>query len=479
MRLVSDRSPAADGGVPSAVPAPGLRAGVLGRRWRQIAVGLAVAALAELCVGVVGLAQLRSADHPVTTRTGVAAAAPRAATVPDAATARAVAIGDLLERRSRALLHRDRAGWLRDLDPSATSLRRRQSALFDNLAAVPLASWQYVLHPEASRPLAASALRRYAEPVWAPAVDLRYALRAVDTEPTLRPQVLTFVRHGGRWYLTADDDAAADGTHTWRGLWDFGPVVVRHGSSSLILAHPSNAGRLAVFADTVDSAVPRVTSIWGRGWSRQVAVLIPDSTAEMAQLVGPQFALSRIAAVAVADYADPRIGLARGQRVVVNPDNIERLGVLGRRVVLLHEITHVATRAVTADTMPTWLVEGFADYVGYRDSGLPVGLVAQELRAAVRRGGWRGTLPSDADFRADAPGLAVAYEEAWLACRLIADRAGEAGLVRLYRQVGTASGPATGSGRASPLDAALRAVLHMSAKDFLAQWSQAVRAQLG
>ncbi|GAA3421382.1 hypothetical protein GCM10018952_67820 [Streptosporangium vulgare] len=40
--------------------------------------------------------------------------------------------------------------------------------------------------------------------------------------------------------------------------------------------------------------------------------------------------------------------------------------------------------------------------------------------------------PGPADFAPGAPRLAQAYEEAWLACRFVAERFGEKALVRLY-----------------------------------------------
>lgn len=441
-----------------------------------MAVLLAVAAVAEFVTGVGALTRLRTADG-VAAPAAAHGAAPRVAPapLPDGADAddRAAAVRGLLDHRATALLHRDRAGWLAGIDPRATAFRTSESTVFDNLAAVPLAGWQYAVEPGASRALPAATLARYGGEVWVPQVTLRYGLRGVDAELTDRPELLTFVRRAGRWYLAADGDVATDGTRSWRGLWDFGRVVARRGRSSLVLAHPGNAGRLATFVAAADAAVPRVSAVWGTGWSRAVALLIPDDAREMSQLVGSRFALARIAAVSIADYADPRTDTARGQRVVINPANLDRLGPTGRRIVLQHEITHVASRGVTGPGMPTWLVEGFADYVGYRDSGLPVPVIGQELHAAVRHGGWPGRLPADADFRGDSPGLAVAYEEAWFACLIVAGRVGIAGLVRLYRLVGTstAAGPAA-------VDAALRQVLHESTAQFIAEWKHDVQTEL-
>ena len=304
-------------------------------------------------------------------------------------------------------------------------------------------------------------------------MTLRYALRGIDPAPTARPLVLTFVPRRGRWLLAADNRTTATGVRTWRGPWERGPLVVLRGRHSLVLAHPANAGRLRVFADAVDAAVPRVTRVVGTRWPRRVAVIIPDDQREMAELVGERLALGKIAAVAVADSVDPSSGQARGQRVVVNPANVDRLGPLGRRVVLQHEVTHVATRGITGHGTPIWLVEGFADWVGYLGTELPPRLVGDELRAQVRSGRWPGRLPTAADFRGDSPRLAVAYEEAWSACRLIAARAGPAGLLRFYRAVGTSDDPA------AAVDRELRRAIGVGSARFAAEWQRGVRAEFG
>lgn len=444
-------------------------------RRRRLAAVFALAAVAQLGVSVASLPRFSLADWAGPRLASVAVGPrPDPAPVPGAAAAsRDAAVRTLLDRHARALLVRDRAGWLAGIDPAAKAFRARQAALFDNLGGVPLASWQYRLDPAVSRQLTPAAARRYrSAPIWVPSVTLRYGLRAVDSEPTERPQILTFVLRAGRWYLAADADPVADGGTTWRGLWDFGPVVVLRGRSSLILAHPANVERLQGFADAVDAAVPRVTAVWGPAWSKQVAVLIPDGSTEMAALVGAQFALARIAAVSIADYADAQADRARGQRVVINPTNLDRLGSLGRRIVLQHEITHVASRGVTGANLPTWLVEGFADFVGYRDSGVPDSVIGQDLRALLRSGSWPGRLPADGDFRGNSARLAAAYEEAWSACRLIAARIGVPGLVRFYRAAGTTPG----AGPAA-VDAALQTYLHLSTAQFVAQWRRAVQTE--
>jgi hypothetical protein len=401
-------------------------------------------------------------------RTRAAAAATQPADAADrAAGARLRSVRTLLAARATALLRHDRVGWLAGLDPAAATLRTRQAAFVTDIAAVPLGTWRYTVEPgdEAGRSERGGG--------WTVRVTLHYALRDADPAATDRPLVLTFVDRAGRWLITADDHAAPDGTTTWRGPWEHGRLLVRAGASSLMLAHPANAHRLAAFVATVDDVVPRVRAAVGGRLPRRVAVLIPDDEEEMSSLVGEKLVLDTIAAVAVADSVDTERDTALGQRIVVNPANIDRLGQLGRRVVLAHEVTHLAFRGFTGPRTPIWLVEGLADWVGYRDSGLPASRVADQLHAALGTGHWPGRLPVAADFAGDSPGLALAYEEAWSACRLIADRAGAAALLRLYQAVGTAADPG------AALDAQLRMTMHAGTAQFTVQWRHSVQAEFG
>lgn len=461
--------------------APGRRA-----RRRPWTLLLSLAIVLELAVSLVGL---RSAGRSEPTAEPRPTAAPQRTDVagrpatpdfdgglgadPIQRATRSQAVRTLLERRATALLHRDRAAFLATVDPQGGKFRSQQAALFDNLAGVPLKTWSYRLNSRAELPVDDASFARYRAPVWAPEVTLVYALRDVDPVPTERPQYLTFVRRGERWYLGADQDFAKQDHRSWRGLWDYGRVVTHRGRYSLVLAHPGNADRMADFAETVDAAVPHVTQVWGNRWTQRVAVLIPDDQAEMSEVIGGEFALLHIAAVATADYTDPDRQIARGQRVIINPTNLDRLGRLARDVVLRHEITHIASRAVTRSDTPTWLMEGFADYVGYLEADVPLPVAARDLRTEVRDGRVPGEFPTNEDFRGDSPDLPQAYEEAWMACRMIADRIGQDGLVRFYRAVAQSEG-----GAATAVDRAARAFLRMSSAQLVAAWKRYLVAEL-
>ncbi|MET7337738.1 hypothetical protein [Nonomuraea sp. NPDC005650] len=235
-----------------------------------------------------------------------------------------------------------------------------------------------------------------------------------------------------------------------RGLWGDGEVVVR-GARSVVVGQRAPRGELEEIARRADRAGRRVSAVLG-GPLRPL-VVVPASASEAARLAG----VGRVDGLAaVAD---------RG-RVIIVPEYFAELNSTGKDVVLAHELTHVVAGT---DHLPPWLYEGFADYVGYRDSGLPVRTAAAELAAEVRAGRLPGELPGPAAFAADGRDpvrLARAYQEAWLACRFLADRFGEGTLVRLYRDA-----------RVDGVDRAL-AALGLSAATLTERWRDYVRDQL-
>ena len=437
---------------------------------------VAAAAVIQLSAGVL---TVRAFDAPVQ---APVRAVERARAVPPAADpslatrqARAEGVERLLKQRSAALLRRDRAAFLATVDPAATALRQRQAAVFDALAQVPLASWDYVLEPRAERPADTLLDTRYGRGQWwAPDVSMRYALQGFDDRPTAAAHHLTFVRRDARWLLAADDDFAAVGRPTPDALWDRGPVVAVRSPGTLALGHPESATLLREAADLASAAIPRVTAVWGQQWQQEVVLVVPRDTAELAGLLGSGRELSRIAAVATAELSGADYAPA-GDRVLVNPEPFSTLSRLGRQVVLTHEVTHVATRRATGPAMPSWLAEGLADTVAYREVDIPLALSARELRADVRAGRLPTRLPRDQDFAGSNPDLAQAYEQAWLVVRLLAERHGDAALLRFYRAVGAARDVDP----EQAVETALQRELDTTPTALVADWQAALRRQLG
>jgi hypothetical protein len=232
-------------------------------------------------------------------------------------------------------------------------------------------------------------------------------------------------------------------------------------------------------AAEIDRDIPVVSSVWGTGWSRRVVMLVPATEPEFAAITGASGDVSDLAALSTAELPPAPEGLPApvGNRVVINPMAFAGLSIIGRTVVVTHEITHVASRAFTGPDLPRWLIEGLADYVGFLDSGLSVPVVAQELAVRLGAGYLPSGLPDDAAFSASDPNLASVYEQAWMATRLIVAKVGQRGLIRLYRLIGTAA-PAADGGQAV-VAADVAAVLGESLSTFTAQWRASLVAQLG
>jgi hypothetical protein len=144
------------------------------------------------------------------------------------------------------------------------------------------------------------------------------------------------------------------------------------------------------------------------------------------------------------------------------------LGPRGAQVVISHETTHVATDATFAN-VPTWLLEGFADYVALAHAGIPVETAAAQILARMRKQGIPDHLPTAAELDPTASGLGATYEEAWLAARFIAQEYGEGRLVDFYTTVSDGK----------PVAEAFRNVLGTSEDAFVVKWRADLRDLTG
>jgi hypothetical protein len=226
-------------------------------------------------------------------------------------------VQSLLDRQSAAVLHHDGAAYAR------TGAR----TAYENLSAVPFASWSYRL----------TALHRTGATATADA-ELSYKVKGYDTSPVTVGRTLTLrLTADAQWYVASDKPAKKSGQQ----LWDQGRVSVVKGVHSLVMGVGQSVAGLRDYRTLADHAVPAVSAAWGTDWARHVVVLVPGSLDGMAGLLGSPAASYRgIAAVTTGEAGGS--GNAPADRIIVNPDAYAMLGAVGKQVVLTHETTHAS-----------------------------------------------------------------------------------------------------------------------------------------
>lgn len=231
----------------------------------------------------------------------------------------------------------------------------------------------------------------------------------------------------------SDDEPAIQG---------FGPLADRTPLWLTGEVHVRSSGRVHVLAVDVD----RVDGLLAQGrraladvsrvlpdWRGDLVLEAPSSGRQLEAVIGAEPGqYGGIAAVT--SSVDGSLTPTAPVHVLLNPDVFDKLGGRGAQVVMSHEATHVATEA-TLSGMPRWLSEGFADYVALAAGDVPVRTAAAQALAAVEKDGPPERLPTEADLDPRAGGLGATYEEAWLACRFLAEQHGEGRLVAFYEAV--------------------------------------------
>ena len=265
-----------------------------------------------------------------------------------------------------------------------------------------------------------------ADGAWSAVAEVSWRVEG-DSSPSQADVVVSFAPDGDGLGIVGFGGAVS----TRRGrvpLWLRDELSVSRSRGVLVMVDGSPSE-----ADAVAERVRRGIEVVRRvlpAWRAPVVVEVPASAADLDETLGAEpgtyagiAAVTATAGVATGDTAPVH--------VFVNPDVTAGLRRAGAQVVMSHELVHVATDAARGGTEP-WLVEGFADYVALRDTGLPDTATLGRAIAAVRRVGVPDGLPSAVEFDTRAPDLQARYEEAWLACRIIVERLGEQALVNVY-----------------------------------------------
>ena len=385
----------------------------------------------------------------------------------------------LADARAAALLAGDGDALRATVDATGPAAGR-QAMLAGNLSRLRPVEWRYAVEALAPVPdgryaaagdlLTATIVLRYRLRAWAEGMVTRRATWTVRAEP-------------GRWVLV-DDGLGGSAPRSDADLWDLTPVTVTDGARSVVITardRPAAGGGWSggTLAAQADAAVRRVTAVWPGPWSRHVVLVGPADLGQLTRLVpappGPTLggAWAQVAAVTTGPPASAWRE-ADTDQIVLNPTTWGRLLPVGQQVVLTHEATHVATRAVITRPLPDWLTEGFADYVAFRGTGLPASVVAADALASAAAAGVPQRLPTDAELSGRAGPPDVAYQRSWLAVRAVADRWGQARMVDWFRAAADGSPQAAGDPTRA-VDRASRRILGADLGTLVQVWRAELR----
>ena len=379
------------------------------------------------------------------------------------AAVRRAAIGDVVLRKlTTAITTGNRSDYRALIDPGSERFSAKAEQVYKNLRALPVSalSMRYVddgsLSLERRKQLGGGS-------AWVAEVEVSWKLRDFDQKPVRMVLPMTLVTRNGTTYVASFSDRVGKNPARWkRPFWSLGTVRVGRGERSLVISTDPDVD-VKAYARVLDKAIDDVSKVWRAPWSRRVVLYLPGTQSQMEYVLGArQASYGQIAAVTTAEASMRMPGAP--VRIVANPKLFAKLSAQGRRIVLTHETTHVASNA-TASPVPLWLAEGFADYVAFSTVDVSVRSAASELIKAVKEGEGPKSLPDASAFAASSKRLAVAYESSWLACRMIAEKYGRDELVAFYRKVHT-SNPTTG------LRDAFKSRLGTTQDRFVADWQR-------
>jgi hypothetical protein len=379
----------------------------------------------------------------------------RSTTQPDAAThtERTQAV---LDQIAQAVEAGDLGAFTAAISDRDRSFPRRAKMIFDNLNSLPLSAFRLTARSGAGE-LSASRHSQLGPDSWVQQATLSWQLKP-DASPAVHTVWLSMVPHGDAAQLAGTTDIPPDRAGPLP-LWWLVPVIAEQSDDVTTLVDASLKAD-GQWARAAGAALARVRSeVRGldSGWSGTLVVQVPSTTTILEQMVAARRgSYDQIAAVTWADGTNT----ARAPlRIVLNPSPAGKLSDLGIQLLLAHEATHVATHSVDSPA-PAWMVEGFADYVAYRAYPQARKAATAPLLARVKGGYRPASLPDNERFGAATDRLELAYAEAWLACRYVADQYSPEQLTELYRELD--------SGRS--FEQAAPSVLEINSAEFVSGW---------
>jgi hypothetical protein len=348
----------------------------------------------------------------------------------------------------------DRPGFDRLLSNRDPSFADRARLLYGNLSSLPLTTLRMRVDPTQVE-LSNARRKLLGQSAWLQRVIVTWRL-AGDGDEVEHRVWLTFLDSGGEVKIAGAIDEPPGGPPEPKPSWWLGPLTARESGGVTMLAGSGQSidRWIKLAGPALRNVREQLPNGLGRSWNRQVVIEVPAAQRDFESVLGERTGTH--ASIAAVTY---RAGVEGDAiRIVVNP-KAARLNSSALQSVLEHELVHVATRSPDTPA-PMWAEEGLAEWVSIRAHPGQRSGGTDELLRRVRGDGAPRAFPADERFEASADDLELAYAEAWLACRFIADRYSESQLGRLYAELA----------RGSSLDQASRSSLHLSENDLTTEW---------
>lgn len=370
------------------------------------------------------------------------------------------AAAELLEDLATALNDGSRRDVLALAAPGDRRARAELGDLVSNVRGLGITDLALRYVDENAGRAAAGVLPRLADRAWVGDVQLDWRMKRFDEAASHLEVTMVFAQtEDGAAFVTARNDYGEQAP-----LWLLDRLTVLR-SGRAMAAVAGDRAEAVRFRGLADQAVRDVRKVFPR-WRGRLVVEVPESQDDLDRVLSSETSYDAIAAVTAP--VDGSLSPSAPTHIFVNPPVFSPLGEQGSQIVMSHEATHVATDAAIS-SMPTWLLEGFADYVALAHVDLPVEVTASQILKQVRKNGPPPTLPAQVDFETENTALGASYEAAWLACRLIAQTYGEARLIAFYER----------SDRDGETADAFDAVLGTTEKRFTARWRAELRELAG
>jgi hypothetical protein len=415
-------------------------------RRRAPLVALAVACLVVAGCGGGGGDQKKPAAAPDDVATDIAPPKPTTAetfggqSLSEADTLR------LTTTMTTALRSGDKKKFLSVFDPNMTDLVAQQGTWFDNVRTVPMKQRRVVLVKATDTRDSSGKGELKAD------MGFIHQITGADAAPLAEWYSFGFKKRGSRLLVTGVKGAAADESsgekfsRYYRQSWDDGQMVVAQGRKSVVLGPVADASAIRGLVPRIDDAINAEVGRFARSGvtlaqdvrtRKWVFMLQSPAVADVFDYLGGEVKPLE------ADFLAFAAPVYRSNELTgdleARTDGTSRI-VLDRSVLtrsdtastIRHEMVHALEHTWQASFLsaPTWAVEGTAVALSDPDSS------ERTYRRTAGIGYLRdhATLPTDkAFYLGDNDAVSAHYGVAYLACAYLADKRGDAGLLKVLR----------------------------------------------